>query len=161
MGAIGVFATIDSLWGERTWLYYAIFNLLLAAFIFAYQTAKGYSLMLSCIIMTFLAIVAYCFLSRVAYDGKNILILSVAGAIEAWAILWFIYVIGQVMVYDCNMDRKGQSICFFITSIIFLTIVAFWHIRDHGSWSGLIGFIASGIILLIFVFFRHYNSALI
>jgi hypothetical protein len=161
MGVIGVFATIESLWGERTWLSYAIFNLLLAAYIFAYQTTKSYSLMLSGIIMTFMVVVAYYFLSRVAYDGKNIFVLSVAGAVEAWAILWFVYAIGQIMVYDCNMNRKGQSICFFITSIVLLTIVAFWHIRDHGSWSGLIGFLAASIILLIFVFFRHYNSALL
>lgn len=159
MGVLGLFAAVDSLWSSHTWLLYALFNLLLAAYIFAYQTTKGYSLLLSCIIMTFMLVVSHWFFSRVAYDGKDIVMLLVAGAIEAWALLWFLYVLGQTIVYDCGMDRKAQSMCFFITAVILLTIVTFWHIRDHGSWSGFIGFVGTGVILLLFVFFRHYNSS--
>lgn len=71
MGGLGFFAAIEYQWSSRAWLLYAICNLLLAAFIFAYQTARRLSLIISCMIMIGLAIACYYFFRRLAYDGNS------------------------------------------------------------------------------------------
>lgn len=78
MGGIGFYAAIDHLWHSQTWLHYAIFNLLLALFIFVYQTTKGFSLILSCILMGCLAVDSYWLFHE---TGDNAIIHVLVGAV--------------------------------------------------------------------------------
>lgn len=105
MGGVGFFAAVDWRWGSRAWLLYAICNLLMAAFIFAYQSAKRLSLIFSSIIMVGLGITFYWFFRRLAIDGSGETVLNFVGVVEAWALIWALYVLGQLMVYECNMNR--------------------------------------------------------
>jgi hypothetical protein len=119
MGGIGLYAAIEHLWGSHPWIYYAVFNLLLAGFIFIHQTTNSLSLIISCILMGFLAFGSYWLFHE---TSQNWIVHVLVGAVEAWALLWFLYVLGQVMVYECGLSRKLQNVCFFITALVVMVL---------------------------------------
>lgn len=80
------------------------------------------------------------------------------GVVEAWAIIWALYVLGQLMVYECNMSHQIQTICFFVVAITIFILIAFWHVHRHASWSDMTGYIISGCVLLALMFFRNFNQ---
>jgi hypothetical protein len=130
MGAIGLYSVIEDFRGLHEWIHYAIFNLLFAAFIFAYQTSKDTSLIVSCILMECLAVGSYWLFYQTSH---NWMIHILAGAVEGWTNIWFLHVLGQVMVYECDLSRKFQNVCFFVAGIVGLVFAVFWHMFRNDS----------------------------
>lgn len=51
MGGVGLSAVIDKTWHQTLWLYYAISNLLIAAYILFYHRGFGYALFFSTVFL--------------------------------------------------------------------------------------------------------------
>lgn len=79
------------------------------------------------------------------------------GAVEAWSIVWFLYVLGQALVFECRMNIKSQTILFFISAVGALIVIAFWHVNRKASWSNMAGYLIAGGALLVLMFLRNAN----
>jgi uncharacterized membrane protein (DUF485 family) len=160
LGILGVFALFDDSWTDRTWFYYAICNLLVAAFIYVYQLIKRYVLYLCTIMIMLVAVDCALFAHSATRDSSRLdLVINLVGAVEGWAVVWAMYVFGQLMVYNWDISRKSQNYCFFILAVI---VVVLWTVgkklNSPANWLNFLGFWIVSLSLLALMFVRQKGS---
>lgn len=156
-GATGVYSEIDGRWTLLTWIYYGVLNVIIAAFFYFYHTKGKYNLMISAVVMTAIAVIAELLsINAMLDDPKAYLLVNLAGALPGWSLIYFLYVLGQTLVFRFQIQWKYQNILFFILA----GILALFHIiglKPYGKIIMLhqIGFIVVTTLLTILMFLRQ------
>jgi hypothetical protein len=161
LGGVGIYGLFTGSWGNATWIYYSVCNFLLGAFVFVYYHINHrYILIFSVVIMVCLAIEVELLAHSVANSNPSLdLLISLVGAVVGWAYIWTLYVIGQMMVYDCSVSRKSQTICFFVAALIVIVLEIIGKRYSTGSnWLSFIGFIVTTIALTVLMYLRQEKS---
>lgn len=159
LGGVGLFAVIDKCWDEVIWRYYGMVNLLFAAYIIVYNKGFQYALILATLLLGGLSYCCYWFFGFLAKDINGIIVLTLVGMVLAWALVWFVVVLGQVLVYEVGINKRPQTYCFFVTVVLVLFVGIYW-LRVMGvSWLYLIGYLFSGSAHVGFMFFRSMTHA--
>jgi len=137
IGVVGGYAAYDDNWIAYAWILYAVANVLLALYLFLYQTGKRITLFVTAIVSILISVVIQ-WLFIETYDMtsnfNDVLIRNFVGAIEAWAIVYCMITLGQVMVHEIGLNKKCQVYFFFIFSIILLIALAFWNRKTYAQW---------------------------
>lgn len=134
-------------------------NLLFAAYIIVYNKGFQYALILATLLLGGLSYCCYWFFGFLAKDINGIIVLTLVGMVLAWALVWFVVVLGQVLVYEFGINKRPQTYCFFVTVVLVLFAGIYW-LRVMGvSWLYLIGYLFSGSAHVGFMFFRSMTHA--
>ena len=156
----GLYAVIAGAWSNMTWYYFGGASLFFGIYLWVYQTGKDYTLLLSSILMILVAAACYLLSVGTFHDSHNLVILAnIVGVAEGWALIWALYVLGQLMIYKFDMSRKSQNIFFFIAAIV-LIIIRILSPSFNGKISivHFIGFLLMTVILLILMFTEQRKS---
>ena len=156
----GLWSIIKGAWSTHTWIFFGICCAMFALWLFVYQTMKKYTLVFASIIMIILAASSYELSIGSVHDSAHLTVLNnIIGVFEGWALIWTLYVIGQMMIINFDISRKSQNICFFIAAIVLIILrVLSPHLNGHINIVNLIGFLIMSIILLIICFMAQKNS---
>lgn len=151
LGVSGVIALFDGSWSQNTWIYYGVANLMFAGYIYVMSAKAGkYYLVFSAIFMVAFAGLTGVLGEAVISESSNYLILiNLVEAVEGFGLIWSLFVLGQVAVYSCDMNRKTQTVLFFIVAIV-LVVLRLW--TTHFRMLEMIGYLLVTIGLLILMF---------
>lgn len=164
LGFVGVWAALGNVWTAYDWILFAVANVLLALYVFFYQLTSRFTLFLTTIASLALAIdLEWLFIETADMaDGiPGIVIRNFVGAVGAWALIYALLTMGQFLVHTLGINKKFQAVCFFVTGILLVAGIAYWNKTAHCEWNELIGFIAVGVLLLLFAAGNtHRNKSL-
>jgi hypothetical protein len=158
LGIAGIMALFEGSWTYQTWIYYGIGNIMLAGYIYIMSTkATKYYLALAAVFIVIFAALAGV-LGEGVFSNSNhyFILINIVEAVEGFSLIWALYVLGQVMVHDCDMSRKTQTVIFFIVAIL---LVIFRLYTTHFRMLYMIGYLIATIGLL-FIMFDHQRRSI-
>ena len=153
LGVIGAYVTFGNYWAAADWILYAVANVLLALYVILYQLTSRFTLFLTSIAATLLAVdLQWLFIETADMTAGNdeIVVRNFIGAVGAWGLIYALLTLGQFVVHTIGVNKYFQSVGFFIAGILLVAGIAFWNKSKFSGWAQLIGFIAVGAFLLIF-----------
>lgn len=151
LGLAGLFAAVGDYWSTHAWVLYFFANLFLALFVFIYQLGSRFALFIAMLVSVILAFnLEWLFIEsgHIQDEAVDLFIRNMIGVVGAWTLLFCLLTMGQFFVHSVGMDRKFQSICYFIAGIGMLLFIAIWNTSFYSTWSETIGFIVMGTIIL-------------
>ena len=158
MGAIGLFALFMGVWITMIWIWYGLTNLLLASFISVYQSEGEHNLKISAILLIPTTIFSVMLANNINATTPYHPVLNLAGIIEAWSLIWSIYVFNQNMFYSFKISQKRQNICFFVSSISLVILMVVTKVILMGmNGINLAGFILASCALLTLMYLRQHE----
>ncbi len=164
LGAIGAYVAYGDYWTAYAWILYAVANLLIALYLFLYQTAKRFTLFLTALVSVALAVTMQWLFIETAdlkTDIEDLIIRNLVGAVLAWSIVYALITVGQVMVHELGLNKKCQTVFFYIAAIGIFVGLAVWNKQKYAKWEELIGyFVCAGLLLLFAAFNVKRNSNL-
>lgn len=153
LGFVGIWAAVGDEWTAYDWILFSVANVLLALYVFFYQLTSRFTLFLTTIASVALAIdLEWLFIVTADMtDGlPGIVIRNFVGAVGAWALIYALLTLGQFLVYTVGINKKFQAVCFFVAGILLVAGIAYWNKAVYCNWNELIGFLAVGVLLLLF-----------
>lgn len=153
LGVIGAYVAFGNYWTAAEWILYAVANVLLSLYVILYQLTSRFTLFLTSIAATLLAVdLQWLFIATADMTSGNdeVVVRNFIGAVGAWGLIYALLTLGQLVVHTIGVNKKFQAICFFIIGILLLVGIASWNKASYSGWAELIGFIAVGAFLLIF-----------
>lgn len=164
LGLVGVYAAVGDYWTAYDWILYSAANILLSLYVFLYQCTSKFTLLLTTLASLALAIDLQWLFIETTDMGQtfgDVIIRNFVGAVGAWAVIYALLTMGQFFVYTIGINKKFQSICFFISAILLIAGIAFWNKTSYCEWNEAIGFIAVGVFLILFAALNtHRNKSL-
>jgi hypothetical protein len=160
-GVVGIYAAVGDLWSAYDWILYAVANILLAVYVFLYQCPSRFTLFVATLAALALAIdLQWLFIqTKDMTDGTGDLIIrNFVGAVGAWAIIYTLLTMGQFFVHTLGINKTFQAICFFILGILLIAGIAYWNKSSYCQWNEAIGFIAVGVLLLLFAALNTHRN---
>jgi hypothetical protein len=162
LGAIGIYACVEDAWSTYEWILYGAADILLALYVFFYQCTSRFTLLLTTAAAAALMIDAqwlFIVTADMADGLTNLVIRNLVGAVGAWAIIYTLLTLGQFLVYTLGVNKTCQTVCFFIAAVALIAGVALWNKLSYCEWEEAIGFIATGVFLILFAAFNtHHNK---
>jgi hypothetical protein len=157
LGAVGIYALIHSSWGNATWVFYTIVNLLIAGYIYNYQLKYKYQLTVSALIMIVITVECYFLAHSVTLANPHLqALISLIGVVEGWSSIWSMYVMSQAMVHDCGVNKKTQTVLFFVKALVIIGLEVLGKRYSTGpNWLNFIGFLVAAIGLTVLMFLRQ------
>lgn len=92
-------------------------------------------------------------------NDTGVIVMTLIGIVLAWALVWFVVVLGQVMVYDVGIEKRPQTYCFFLTVLVVLFVGIFWLRKLGVGWLHLIGYLFSGSAHVGFMLVRSMTHS--
>jgi hypothetical protein len=164
LGFVGVYAEVEDAWTAFDWILFAVANALLALYVFLYQLPSRFTLFLAMLASIALAVdMQWLFIETadMADGTTEIVIRNFVGGVGAWALVYALITTGQFLVYTVGINKQFQAVCFFIAGILLIAGIAFWNKTSYCDWNETIGFIAVGVLLLLFTAMNtHRNKSL-
>ena len=156
MGAMGVFALYLGVWSTNIWWKYGLINLLLTAFISTYQSEGGYNLVVSTILLIPTMVFSIMLASGINLTTPYHPVLNLSGIIEAWSLIWSVYVLNQILFYSFRMSQRKQNKCFFISTIslvVLMTVIK--KVLMGMNYINLAGFVLASFALIGLMYLRQ------
>jgi hypothetical protein len=164
LGFVGIWAAVGDVWTAHDWILYAVANVLLSLYVFFYQLSSRFTLFLTTLASVALAIcLQWMFIETadMAEGTPGIVIRNFVGAVGAWALIYALLTLGQFLVHTLGINKTFQAVCFFVSGVLLVAGIAYWNKTSYCHWNELIGFIAVGVLLLLFAAMNtHTNKSL-
>ena len=128
-----------------------------------YHNRKQYSLIVSAVLIVLVAVDAeFLAMNAILADKNSYGLINLAGAVSGWALIWAFYVIGQVVVYKCEIQRKWQNFLFFVGASL-LIVFRVVGLKPFGRIIMLheVGFMLTSIPLTVLMFLRQKDFMIV
>jgi hypothetical protein len=138
MGLVGIQVVIGNFWTAYSWILYSCGNVLIGIYIFLYQLTSRFTLLITTVAAIALAVdLQWLFIqsSNMGESTQDLIIRNLLGAVGAWGLIFFLITMGQLFVHTVGINKKIQSVLFFIVSILLVAGIAYWNKNSYCIWS--------------------------